>query len=84
MENNINDIEFIQDNIIEIDFNTFRIYKIISENNIWRAQYFDQEIFEEDDIIIDQDIINNGGNVFDTFISKEEFESFNKLSFDWS
>lgn len=75
---NINEVDFIYQDIIEIDFENFVIYKI---DNQWFAEYKDSEVYDEEILLedVEQDLIFEGGNVFGTIISKEQFEKFREL-----
>jgi len=76
----LNSIEFVNEQVIEINYDTFMIYKVIGTNE-WFAQHYDQEVCA-DDIIVGDNIISDGGMVFGVYISKEDFQKFNGLRYE--
>lgn len=78
MENVANDIEFQFDDVIEIDYGEFYLYKI---KNCWYAKHEDSEKYDEEILLedVNQNLIFEGGEVFGTIISKEEFDRYRSL-----
>lgn len=83
VEIDLSKIEFINERVIEIDYGTFRIYNIVG-TDIWLAEYYDQELYA-DELTLEStsdNIYFEGGQVFDTYVSKEEFLKFKELKYD--
>ena len=76
-------IEFIKEQVIEIDYDNFILYHVI-DSDIWLAENKDQEICAEPIVIENpsEGLYFDGSEIFGTIISKEDFIKFKGLKYD--
>jgi hypothetical protein len=71
-------ISFQYDDVIEIDYEDFVVYKIRGQ---WFAKHNDSEVYDEEILLEDpdQDLYFKTQEIFSTIISEEEFSKFREL-----
>jgi hypothetical protein len=77
-----NEIDFIHERVIEIDYIDFVLYTVV-DSGIWFAKFWDEEIYEDELMIenINEGLLFEGGEIFGTLVTKEEFEKFKGLKY---